>query len=297
MTNRTARLLVSSALGLALAGSGSAFAQDPPPAEGTTPPAGGEATPPPPAAAPAASSGGATDVTLRQGGIGIDGDLVIGLSKDNAGKPIQIVPNLYYGVSDVLTVGLAHNTGSEIFQAVNVPGGRGLCLSGESDGCRKVYNNVAADVLFSFMRSSTMDLAAHGGLDIAAFDPTVLQLRLGVKGKTMAGPLVIVFDPAFYIGLTERDGNKEAINLPVRLGFMATPQLNLGLSAAIGGQLDGFGDNYSVPLGLGGTFALNSQLDLRAQFAFNELGSASTRLGGIGRADIRTLSVGAVFKM
>ena len=56
-------------------------------------------------------------MTLHQGGINIDGDLVIGLSKGSAGKPIQIVPNLYYGVSNELTVGFANNPGAEVFQA------------------------------------------------------------------------------------------------------------------------------------------------------------------------------------
>jgi hypothetical protein len=219
------------------------------------------------------------------------------MSKDFAGKPIQIVPNLYYGVNNQLTVGVAHNTGAEIFQAVNVFGGRGLCLSGESDGCRKVYNNLSLDALFSFMRSSSTDIAAHGGIDFFfVSDPNWTQLRLGVKGKTMAGPVIIVFDPAILIGLNNRDmGNKEAINIPARFGFMVTPQLNLGVSIALGGPFDGFGDNYVVPLGLGGAFAINSQLDVRAQFAFNNLlGNVGD---GVGRADARTLSVGAAFRM
>src|SRR6478735_4294425 len=100
MTNRTVRFVVCSALGVAfvaLAGSGSAFAQDnaAPPPEGAPPAAaaGGEA-PPPAAAAPA----GPANVTLRQGGIGIDGDVAVGMSKGASGKPISIVPNVYYGV-------------------------------------------------------------------------------------------------------------------------------------------------------------------------------------------------------
>src|SRR5438874_955481 len=93
MTNRTVRLMVCSAFGLALAtlGSGRAFAQDnaaPPPA-GAPPaaPAGGEAapavaaTPAPAAAAPA----GPANITLRQGGINIEGDIGIGMTKDYGG--------------------------------------------------------------------------------------------------------------------------------------------------------------------------------------------------------------------
>src|SRR5262245_55190915 len=98
MTNRTVRFVVCSALGFALAtlaGAGSVFAQDPPPAaEGAPPAAGGEGTPavaatPAPAAA---AAGNPTDITLHQGGIGIEADVVSSLSKEAVGKPFGIVP-------------------------------------------------------------------------------------------------------------------------------------------------------------------------------------------------------------
>lgn len=310
MTNRTVRFVVCSALGVAfvaLAGSGSAFAQDnaAAPAEGAPPAAaaGGEATPavaatPPPAAAAPA---GPANITLRQGGIGIDGDVAVGMAKGAAGKPISIVPNVYYGVTDVLSVGLASNHGSEIFQTAGV--GAGLCLSGQSNGCAKVYNNISLDGLFSFARSATMDVGAHGGIDtqFGASD-TLLSVRVGVKGRLLTGPLVLTFDPSLNIGANKRDvGNKELLVVPVRVGFNATPQLNLGLSVAIAGFVDqtgaSFGDFYQVPVGIGGNFAINNMLSVRAQFTLDELGSASNRLGGGGRADVRSLSIGAVYTM
>jgi hypothetical protein len=300
MTNRSVRFAISSALGLALSGlAGVALAQDPPPpGEGTAPPPGAETTPPPAgvgSAAPAVPAGAGPVVTLRQGGFSVDGDVVIGLSSGSAGKPINIVPNFYYGISDQLSVGLAHNPGAEIFQT----NGRGLCLTGDMDGgCNKVYNNLSLDALFSFSRSSTMDVAFHGGLDFVSLsDPTALSLRLGVKGKTMVGPMVIVFDPSINIGLTERDSfNKEFLSLPVRLGFMATPELNLGLSVGLFGALNppigGFGDFYTVPLGVGGTYSINSTFDVRAQFTLDRLIAGSD-----SGADARTLALGAAWRM
>jgi hypothetical protein len=302
MTNRTVRFVVCSALGLALAalaGSGRAFAQDntTPPAEGSAPPAaaaGGEATPGVAATpAPAATAAGPANITLRQGGIGIDGDVAVGLAKGAAGKPISIVPNVYYGVTDVLSVGLASNPGSEIFQNAV---GRGLCLSGEANGCGKIYNNISLDALFSFMRSGTMDIGAHGGLDTAFGADTLLGVRVGVKGRILTGPLVLTLDPSLYIGANKRDaGNKEKLAVPVRVGFMATPQLNLGLSTGIIGPLSGFGDGYIVPVGVGGAFAINSSLDVRAQFVFDNL--LGKQFPGVGRADIRSLSIGAAYHM
>ena len=294
MKNRTVRSAVCSALGLAvvaLSGSGRALAEDKAGPAEAAPRAGGDATPtPPPAAASVTAPISATEATLHQGAVNIDGDLVIGLSKGSAWKPIQIIPNLYYGVSNELTAGFANNTNAEIFQAVSAPGGRGLCLSGSDKGCDHVYNSFSLDALFSFMRSSRLDLAAHGGVDFV-LDPFLLSLRLGVKGKAGIGPLAIVFDPSLNIGLIKRDQNKEHLQVPVRIGLMATSQLNVGVSAALNGQLDGFGNSYQIPLGVGATFALNGAVDLRAQFAFDNLA------GKNGGADFRTLSVGAAYHM
>jgi len=245
------------------------------------------ATPPPAAAAPA----GPANITLRQGGIGIDGDVAVGMSSGFAGKPISIVPNVYYGVTDTLSVGLGSNPGSEIFQNV---AGAGLCLSGQSNGCGKLYNNVSLDGLFSFARSAMMDIGAHAGIDTAFGPDTLAGVRLGIKGKAIpTGPLQLVFDPFIRIGINKRDadGNKELINVPVRVGFLATPQLNVGVSAAIWGPLDHFGDFYQVPIGVGGTFAINQMLDVRAQFVFDNLAGKGSS------ADFRTLSIGAAYHM
>ena len=303
MTYGIARFVVCSALGLALAtlaGPGRALAQDAPaegtpPAEGTARPAA--ATP----ATPAPSSGGGyltpTDVTLRQGAISIDGDVVVNLSSDAVGEPVQIVPNLYYGVNDALTVGFAQNPGAEIFQTT----GSGLCITGSSKGCEHFYNNFSLDGLYSFLRSSTMDLAGHGGLDFVSLDPFQLSLRLGVKGKMMAGPVVIVLDPSLNIGLNDRSFNKEVLQLPARVGFMATPQLNIGASIGLIGPVDGFGDAYTLPLGLGATFAVSNMIDVRAQFTLTDLTGHSTGSGATGStggaADGRALSVGAAYRM
>ena len=74
---------------------------------------------------------------------------------------------------------------------------------------------------------------------------------------------------------------------------MVMPQLNVGLSVGIAGQLDGFGDNYAFPIGIGATYMINSSVDVRGQFALNDLAGHLSS----GAADIRTLSVGAAYHM
>src|SRR5262249_28881865 len=141
-------------------------------------------------------------LTLKEGGIGVHADLVINLSKDLVGKPIEISPNLYYGVTPELTLGVATNP-----FANTLPLGGGLCLSGTSNGCYKAFNNLSLDALYEVAPM----MAVHGGLDILAFSPDMLlSLRGGVKMKFGSGPIGVLLDPALNIGLTKRDfGNKE----------------------------------------------------------------------------------------
>jgi len=304
MKNRPFRLVASAALALALvtlAGNGRARAADSSgPAEaapGAAAPAVAATTPPRVAASVSAPIS-ASEATLHQGAIQIDGDVVAGLSKSSAFKPVQVVPNLYYGVSHELTAGFAHNTNADIFQAASVKGGqaasvkggRGLCLSSTSNGCDHFYNGFDLDALYSLMRASAVDLAAHGGVDFI-LQPFLLSLRLGVKVKAAAGPLVIVFDPSLNIGLNKRDQNKEVLQVPARIGLVILSRLNIGVSAALDGQLSGFGDNYTVPLGAGAIIAINDSVDVRAQFAFDNLA------GKGGSADFRTVSIGAAYRM
>jgi hypothetical protein len=296
MKNRPFRLIASAAFALALvtlSGTGRARAED---SSGPAEAAPGAAAPtaaattPPPVAASVSAPIRASEATLHQGAIQIDGDVVAGLSKGSAFKPVQVVPNLYYGVSNELTAGFAHNTSADILQAASVKGGRGLCLSGASNGCDHFYNGFDLDALYSLLRSSAVDLAAHGGVDFI-LQPFLLSLRLGVKVKAAAGPLVVVFDPSLNVGLDRRDQNKEYLQVPARIGLVILSRLNIGVSAALDGQLSGFGDNYTVPLGAGAIFAINDAVDVRAQFAFDKLA------GKGGSADFRTLSIGAAYRM
>jgi hypothetical protein len=291
MMNRTVRFLTSAALGLFVAsGAGVALADEPaaPPADGAAAPAG-DAAAPAPAAAPAAAVAG-TDynsrgLTPHMGGLAVYGALNINLSKSAVAKPVWITPNVYYGISDQLAVGVATNVFAETWDFVTPLRG-GLCLGGNDRGCAKAFNNISLDGLFSFMKQPGTEIAAHGGLDFAPIDPLYMQLRLGVRGKVGGGPIAVVFDPALSIGLTKRsEGNKEAINVPVRVGFQASPELNVGVATGIGGPTSHFGDLYYVPLAFSGLFGVAPNIDVGAHFSFVNL------LGKNHSADFRELGL------
>ena len=126
-------------------------------------------------------------------------------------------------MSDELTVGLVHSTrgATGFFGGV----GDGLCLTGEENGCGKIYNNLGIDARYHFYRSGGITMAADGGLFARSFDPFALALKVGVTGRWQSGQLAVDLAPSIFAGLTERDpegavdvevtSNKEVFLLPV----------------------------------------------------------------------------------
>lgn len=207
----------------------------------------------------------------------------INASKGGFAKPFSIAPDVFYGVSDKLQVGLVHNgpLGWQTFP------GSGLCLAGDKNGCAKVYNNVGFDALYSLMNGST-DLSFHGAVYLAPLDPMAVAVTLGVAGKLhINDTMALFFDPALQIGVTKRDvgNNKERLYLPVEFQFQLQPQLALVAFTAIWGSLDGFGDSYVIPLGLGAFYNVNEMIDVGGRFSFDNL------LGNNSSADVRSISL------
>jgi len=235
-------------------------------------------------------------VTLAAGMIQIHADVFANMSADNTFKPFSIAPDIYYGVSDVLSVGLTHAIG--------------ICPAGTDNGCAKVYNDVGVDALYSVKRDAKMDLAAHVGVDAGALDPLTLSAHLGVLLKYQMNKIGIFVDPAIGIGITERDsGNKETLALPVTLAYQVNPNLAPfvktglggvpigmgGVKTSAGAPLDGFGDTFAIPLGIGVQYGVSNKLDAGLELDFPAL-FGSTLASDIG-ADGRFLFLFANFRL
>lgn len=239
---------------------------------------------------------------------------VINMSADAVAKPVAFAPAVYYGVSEKLNIGVTHDGGSlpitprpglrlislsipnpldpTMTIAITGAAGAGICITGEENGCGKVYDNIGADVVFGLAEGKNT-LSAHGGLDVNSFDPMLLSLRAGVVGHFAASDkLAVVYDPRISIGLTERDGgNKEQIDVPVWLWFGVNDKIKAYAHTGIRGPLDGFGDAFVVPVGVGGNFGVNDKMTVGADFHFLNLAGKNSS------ADGRALGVRVVYAM
>jgi hypothetical protein len=239
------------------------------------------------AADAAADAGVASGLTLGKGKIMVGGETVnINMSASLVAKPVSFAPGIYYGVSDKLQVGLEHDLGSSRWSPRPTPG-RGICITGKEKGCAKAYNNLGLDVLFGVAQGK-FSAAAHGGIEFFSLDPLFIDIKAGLLGKyDINDKIAVAFDPSVIIGATKRDeGNiKQFINVPVYLWFKANEKISAYAATGIFGPTDHFGDFYSIPVGVGGTFMVNEKISAGADFWFDNIGGKGSS------ADFRSLGI------
>jgi hypothetical protein len=294
MTTRTVRLATAAALSLSFSLWDTRAQADDTEATKpeTKPEAASGSTAAEPSGAPSATGAPVNDPTdynsrpliPRAGGIAARLDVDVNLTKGSEAKPVNISPAVYFGVSELLSVGATTNVHGEIWGFGNATGPNGLCLGGQDRGCPKAFDNVAADALFGFIRQPGTDAAVRAGVDFVSLDPSKIAAHVGVLARFRGGPLAVLVDPSVQIGITKRDqGNKEVIYLPIRLGFQTTPDLNVGLVTGLAGPFDNFGDSYTIPIGLSGLLTLGARFNLGVYFAF------PNAAGPNHSGDVRTL--------
>ena len=227
-------------------------------------------------------------MTRPKGKLALWVDVGVNLTDAVVAKPFSIAPDLWYGVSDKLQVGLAHSSFGTTGFWVDI--GQGVCLAGEDNGCPNLYSNFALLGDLAVMNED-LQVTVGGGLVKPraffgdAFDPLNLQLKAGAKARYTTGKFRVHAEPALFIGVTDRDFNKEQIALPVAVGYQVNPKIHAGAQTGIAGPLDNFGDFYQVPLAVGGMFAVSPKLGVGAAFSFLNIA------GNNSNTDFRALSV------
>jgi hypothetical protein len=237
-----------------------------------------------------------TPLALSTGQWDIRVPIVIGMNKDFAGKPLSLPVDVYYGLTDQLTLGVTHSFGV-VQPVMRYDYGLGICLSSETY-CPKVYNNIGFDAIFQFL-PGVIQLAAHGGLDIYRIsDPFLATLRLGLLAQApLATNIAIMADPRLFIGLNKREdqNNKDFLWLPLAVQFWVNEMIRVSGRTMLSGPLDGYSDSFRGSLGVFGAFRITDMIEAFAAFDFTNL--YGKKLPGVGAADERTLVLGVNFRL
>jgi opacity protein-like surface antigen len=230
-------------------------------------------------------------LTLPAGKLFLDTFIEVSLAKDAAFKPVSVAPDLWYGASDDLTLGLVHSGrgATGLFGRA----GDGLCLTGKSNGgCPKVYNNIGLDARYHLWRKNGITLAADGGLFARSLDPFALSLKLGAIGRFQTGALSFELGPNLFFGMTKRgSGNKEVLAIPATVLY-ALPS-RLGIAAQLGLLLP-LEDTASAMFGasIGVQYFATDKLILDAVFSLPALAGGKSVPGGL---DVRTFTLGVAY--
>lgn len=232
------------------------------------------------------------EVAVRRGVQGPAGlftarvNLLVNASKGRFGKPTSLAPDLYYSITDTVQIGLLHT----LPMGWQTTPPAGLCLSGQSNGCPHVYDNVGFDFMYGLLFGD-VHLSAHSSLYLRPIsDPTGLMWTVGFAGKLhFSNAVALYFDPQVGIMLTHRDLYNDQLFIPLELQVQASRPVSLKLLTGVTGQLSALGDTYRVPLGVGIVGNLTPHLDLGLRFSFDNL--LGHELMGVSRTDERSLGL------
>jgi hypothetical protein len=212
--------------------------------------------------------------------------LVANMSKGSELEPWFVAPSAAIGFTDDLTL-----------RAYLPEDGSGLCLAGSAHGCAKIWNDAGAELIYGVSRSQQQQLVLRGGVESYRLsDPLLLALKLGSTFKATIGNMALVLGGDLRIGLTARDTG----NVKETLTFFAEPQIQLGESFAVFGQIEAevelqpeenpvthttpaIGDTLRVPFGVGAEWELMRRVNLGGKVRFANL------FGRGGGADARVL--------
>ncbi|HEY0710022.1 MAG TPA: hypothetical protein VGG33_24640 [Polyangia bacterium] len=257
-----------------------------PPARADVVPGGGDV--PPVTTAPPGQRSVMRGVQGPQGLLHARVLLHLNMSKGAVGDPISLAPDLHYGVTDSLQLGILHN----LPMGWLTRPGAGFCLSGEDGGCPRVYNNVGFDLMYG-LAFGDVHFSLHSTLYVLSLaDPTPFLFTLGLTGKLHLSDAVALFlDPQIGIAVSDRDGgvNPDMLFLPAELQFQLSPPVALKILSGVNGQLDALGDTYRIPLGLGLVGNVSESFDIGLRFAFDNL--LGQRPDSVEATDERSLSL------
>jgi hypothetical protein len=194
--------------------------------------------------------------------------LELDLSKRREFEPASVAPDVWYGATDRLTIGIVHSA-----RALGVlDAGGGLCFRGSAHGCPRAYDNVAIDARYR-LRAGWLAVAARTRVAIGSFDPFKPSVRPGALIRLHKGRFGLTADPHLQIGLDHRDlGNRDWLRVPVWFAVQPVRRVAIALRTGVDGEFATFGDTFAIPLGLDATVRVSKKVELSALFAFPTLG-------------------------
>lgn len=207
------------------------------------------------------------DVVLARGAGEFAAALEVNLSTRHVYKPVSLAPDLWFGITDALTVGVIDSA-----RATGVlDTGDGLCPRDSLHGCTRAYDNVGVDARYR-VHTGAIAIAARLRVVASTFDPWKPSIRPGAVIRLHRGRFAVTVDPHLEIGLANRDkGNRDWLRIPIWLAVQPARRVAIALRTGVDGEFATYTDTAAVPLGIDLTIRATADLDVTGLVAFPEI--------------------------
>lgn len=175
---------------------------------------------------------------------------------------ISAAPDIRYGATDHLTLGVTHSMAARS----RIDSGGGLC-----SGCESSYANVFVDIAYNVYDRARAPTVARLRLGASSTDPAEMSVAFGATGRFGTRRLWVQLDPTFQIGLNRTaEGNESQLEVPLWVA-RSMWRVTVFARTGIGGPLAALGDEHRIPVGLGASVAITSRIEAGAEIGFPRL--------------------------
>lgn len=183
------------------------------------------------------------------------------------GKPLALAPDIWFGLTEQLTIGLIHSS-----QSVDRIGARStFCLRKSDLLCDAAYQGSGLDVRYR-LRDAPLAVAPRMRLLVRDVDPWKPAVTFGALARWSHGRFSITTDPYLRFGLANTDqGNRAAFVLPVWFGVQPTCRWLVEIHTGADGDLAVLEDGWHMPFGLVVTARATPMIDIALEAGFSQI--------------------------
>jgi hypothetical protein len=207
-------------------------------------------------------------LVLDENQLAADLNLEVSIASLQVGDPASIGPDVWYGVTRELTVGVIQSDPSLDRIPYFFEPGISVCINRDEILCHRRYHGSGLDGLYSLI-AGHFAVAAHVRLLLRDINPAKPAITLGATLRWQRGLFSISGDPYLQLGLDNTDlGNRSELWLPVVLAVQPTCRWAVELHTGYDTDLAVWRDGYHVPVEVGVRARATMHFDVGAALGF-----------------------------
>jgi len=209
----------------------------------------------------------ARPIVLAEGQVEANLTVEVDLAPGQIAKPLSLAPDVWFGATDRLTVGIVHSD-----PAIDrIAPGASLCVGTGVPGCGHIYSGGGIDTLWSLV-AGELAVAARVRLLVAEDSITSVwkpAMTFGALARWTRGRWAVWSDPYLRVPSANADaGNRIALWLPITVSAQPTCRWAIDLRTGWNSDLAVWRDGWHIPAWLGARARASDHVDVGAAFGF-----------------------------